>query len=241
MDSYRRHSIWMLVLLGLIFLFIFLLVRNQAHRDDTGQNVRTIAEIHPMEETNLVAYPGRTFSYPEKFNDLQSRQLAVAEQIGLSPRPATREAARKMGKNLRMIRTNKLYAVDELTHSVPYLIPIAAARLDSIGAEFQDILQRNGLPLYRFYVTSVLRTDEDVRSLRRSGNGNAVENSAHNYGTTFDIAYTRFEKLTSTHDYMTEENLKLALAQVLLNQQRAGHIFVKYERKQACFHITVRD
>ncbi len=48
------------------------------------------------------------------------------------------------------------------------------------------------------------------------------------------------DKNDRSADYMTEENLKLALGQVLLNEQRAGHIYVKYEYKQACFHITSR-
>jgi hypothetical protein len=39
---------------------------------------------------------------------------------------------------------------------------------------------------------------------------------------------------------MHQDNLKLVLGQVLLNEQRAGNIYVKYEKKQACFHITVR-
>jgi hypothetical protein len=50
----------------------------------------------------------------------------------------------------------------------------------------------------------------------------------------------RYEKVTQTRDYMHEDNLKLVLGQVLLNHQRAGKIYVKYEAKQSCFHITVR-
>jgi hypothetical protein len=30
------------------------------------------------------------------------------------------------------------------------------------------------------------------------------------------------------------------LGQVLLNRQRRGRIYVKYEKKQSCFHITCR-
>lgn len=130
--------------------------------------------------------------------------------------------------------------VEELTHSVPYLVPTAAHRLDSIGKEFADILARNDLPHYRFRVTSVLRSQEDIRRLQRC-NSNSIDNSPHNYGTTFDIGYCHFDQEVQTTDSMTEENLKLVLAQTLLNQQRARHIYVKYECKQGCFHITARD
>ena len=192
-------------------------------------------------EDSLVWYPGRTFSYKLKFNDLQAKQHAVASRIGLSRPPKDRADAASMRSRLVEIKTCDNYVVDSLTHSVPYLIPSAKRELDSIGAGFADILQRNSLPHYRFYVTSVLRTEEDIRYLQRSGNINSVTRSCHCYGTTFDLAYMRYNKVTRTRAYMHEDNLKLVLGQTLLNEQRKGRIFVKYEAKQSCFHITVRE
>lgn len=192
-------------------------------------------------ETNRVAYPGRTFNYKVKFNDMQSTQHAVASRIGLPRPPKDRSDAASMRTRLVEIKTNSNYIVDSLTHSVPFLIPSAKRELDAIGDEWADILQRNNLPHYRFYVTSVLRTQEDIKYLQRSGNINSVAQSCHCYGTTFDLAYMRFDKVTRTCDYMHEDNLKLVLGQVLLNHQRAGKIYVKYEAKQSCFHITVRQ
>lgn len=197
-------------------------------------------EQEKVPDENLVWYPGRTFSYKLKFNDLQVKQHAVASAIGLPRPPQDRNDAASMRKQLVEIKTNDNYIVDSLTHSVPYLIPCAKRELDSIGEEWADILKRNNLPHYRFYVTSVLRTQEDIKYLQRSGNINSVTQSCHCYGTTFDLAYMRYEKVTNTRDYMHEDNLKLVLGQVLLNHQRAGKIYVKYEAKQSCFHITVR-
>lgn len=199
------------------------------------------ADRAPIVEDTMVRYPGRTFSYKEKFNDSQSRQIQAAKAIGLSTLPKDRQQAAKMRSQLSLIKTNANYVVDSLTHSIPYLVPAAAAELERIGEEFADILQRNGLPHYRFYVTSVLRTQDDVKHLQKSGNINATSNSCHCYGTTFDLAYYRYNKVTRTREYMHEDNLKLVLGQVLLNHQRAGKIYVKYEHKQACFHITVRQ
>ena len=192
-------------------------------------------------EDTMVFYPGRTFSYKDKFRDLQSKQEQAARAIGLSTPPQNRQQAAKMRSQLSLIKTNENYIVDSLTHSIPYLVPAAAAELERIGEGFADILQRNGLPHYRFYVTSVLRTKDDVKLLQRSGNINATDRSCHCYGTTFDLAYYRFDKVTRTREYMHQDNLKLVLGQVLLNEQRAGRIYVKYEHKQACFHITVRE
>ena len=191
-------------------------------------------------EDTLVKYPGRTFSYKDKFRDTQAKQEQAAKAIGLKTPPQNREQATKMRSQLSLIKTNENYVVDSLTHSIPYLIPKAAMVLESIGKEFADILQRNNLPHYRFYVTSVLRTKDDVKQLQKSGNINATTHSCHCYGTTFDLAYYRFDKVARTREYMHQDNLKLVLGQVLLNHQRAGKIYVKYEHKQACFHITVR-
>jgi hypothetical protein len=219
-----------LLIVGLIFVF-----SACGTKSDSGS--RTPETI--IEDT-MVSYPGRTFSYKEKFRDLQSKQEQAARAIGLSSPPQNRQEAARMRSQLSLIKSNDNYIVDSLTHSIPYLVPAAAKELERIGAEFADILQRNGLPHYQFYVTSVLRTKDDIKQLQKSGNINATTNSCHNYGTTFDLAYFRFNKVTRTREYMHQDNLKLVLGQVLLNEQRAGRIYVKYEYKQACFHITVR-
>lgn len=212
------------------FLFCVLLLVGCTHKQKQPEII----------EDNLVAYPGRTFSYKLKFNDLQSKQHDIASTIGLPRPPKDRKDAASMRKSLVEVKTTDNYIVDSLEHSVPYLIPSAKRELDEIGNEWADILSRNNLPHYRFYVTSILRTQEDIKYLQRSGNINSVTQSCHCYGTTFDLAYMRYDKVTHTRDYMHEDNLKLVLGQVLLNHQRAGKIYVKYEWKQSCFHITVR-
>ena len=228
------------VVAALILLLILIFgIRSCQHRKDG--DIRNTVAIDPdkrLEDLYEVRYPGRTISYRIKFNDLNKKHLKAAQAIGLTTPPQTREEAEHTRGKLREIKTNRNYIVEDLTHSVPYLVPKAAARLDSIGNEFADILSRNGLPHYRFRVTSVFRTAEDIHRLQKSGNINSVKESAHNYATTFDLAYNKFDKVTNTHDFMTDDNLKLVLGQVLLNQQRAGNIYVKYEWKQCCFHIT---
>ena len=220
-----------LLLVGLIFVF-----SACGAKSDAGHQMPDT----PIEDT-MVSYPGRTFSYKDKFRDTQAKQEQAAKALGLSTPPQNRQEAARMRSQLALIKSNDNYIVDSLTHSIPYLVPAAAAELERIGEGFADILQRNGLPHYQFYVTSVLRTKEDIKQLQKSGNINATTNSCHNYGTTFDLAYFRFNKVTRTREYMHQDNLKLVLGQVLLNEQRAGRIYVKYEQKQACFHITVRQ
>ena len=182
-------------------------------------------------------------SYKRSFGDLNEKHLNVAQALGIPP-ISSREEAERMKERLQLITTNELYAVDSLTHSLPYLIPEAASLLDTIGSNFLDSLASKGLNPNKIVVTSVLRTKEDVKRLRRR-NGNASENSAHFYGTTFDISWKRFQKVEDEDGRplqdVSSDTLKLVLSEVLRDLKQAEKCYVKYELKQGCFHITARQ
>lgn len=181
-------------------------------------------------------------SYKRSFGDLNEKHLNIAQAIGIRPL-ASREEAEDMREKLRHITTSERYAVDSLTHSIPYLIPGAANLLDSIGSNFLDSLESKGLNPNKVIVTSVLRTKDDVNRLRRR-NGNASLNSAHFYGTTFDISWKRFQKIEDEDgrplQNVSADTLKLVLSEVLRDLKQADKCYIKYELKQGCFHITTR-
>lgn len=181
-------------------------------------------------------------SYKRSFGDLNDKHLSVAQVIGISPL-ASREEAEGMKENLQHVVTNEFYVVDSLTHSIPYLIPGAANLLDTIGHNFLDSLAAKGLNPNRVVITSVLRTQNDVKRLRRR-NGNASENSAHFYGTTFDVSWKRFQKVEAEDGRplqdVSADTLKLVLSEVLRDLKQADKCYIKYELKQGCFHITTR-
>lgn len=181
-------------------------------------------------------------SYRRSFGDLNEKHLNVAQAIGIPPL-ASRSEAEKMKKKLKRITTNERYAVDSLTHSIPYLTPGAAALLDTIGLNFLDSLSAKGLNPNQVIVTSVLRTQDDVKRLRRR-NGNASMNSAHFYGTTFDVSWKRFRKVEDEDGRplqdVSADTLKLVLSEVLRDLKKADKCYIKYELKQGCFHITSR-
>lgn len=181
-------------------------------------------------------------SYKRTFGDLNDTHLAVARKIGIRPL-VSREAAQELGGKLVQIAPCERYDMDSLTHSIPFLVPRASALLDTIGANFLDSLACKGLNPNRVIVTSVLRTQDDVKRLRRT-NGNASANSAHAYATTFDISYRRFTKVEDPDGRpmqdVSADTLKLVLSEVLRDLRKAERCYIKYELKQGCFHITVR-
>lgn len=181
--------------------------------------------------------------FAREFNDMNDVQLAVAQAIGVPP-VADREAADKLKTSLVKLEDTDTYVIDSLTHSIPYLIPSAKELLDRIGRNFQDSLSAKGLNPNKLVVTSVLRTEADVARLRRR-NVNASENSTHRYGTTFDLSYWRYEKVPELrgrpYEDVPPEYLRATLSQVLKDlHDEPGVCYIKYERKQNCFHITVR-
>ena len=95
--------------------------------------------------------------------------------------------------------------------------------------------------LYKIKVTSVTRTVADVKSLRKR-NTNSSLNSAHQYGTTFDVSWARYTKVDEEDTLnIDRDRLKMVLAMVLRDLRRADRCYVKHERRQGCFHITARE
>lgn len=177
-------------------------------------------------------------NYPRIFNDLNDLQLEAARTNG-TPHPLTVAELEVGLYGMQHVESNKLYKVDPLTHSAPYLVPKAKSFLDDLGEAFQDSLYNRGYDRrHRFIVTSVYRTQDHIKRLRRSGNVNATKNSCHQYGTTIDITYVRFDKPAEYR--ANDPKLLQLLLQTVYDMREAGRCYVKYERKQSCLHITVR-
>lgn len=182
-------------------------------------------------------------SFHECFADLQDTQIVAARKWGVSP-VADRKEAELRKKELVYVGSNPYYTMDEgMNRSIPYLVPQAAELLQRISRNFLDSLAIKSIPLHTLIVTSVLRTEEDVRKLRRH-NVNASEQSCHRYGTTFDISYNRYTTVSSPDGperrAVRNDSLKWVLSEVLRDLRGLGYCYVKHEVKQGCYHITVR-
>lgn len=178
-----------------------------------------------------------------RFKDVNDTQIVAAQQFGIVPL-STRDGVDSIASQLIKIESSHAFRVDSLTHSVPYLTPSASELLNTIATNFQTKLQEQGFAQYQFIVTSLLRTSDDVRKLRRV-NRNAVKNSCHMYGTTFDIAYNCFEKIDSLPDFTgndaSHKALINTLGETLKELRDANRCYVKFERGQPCYHITTRQ
>ena len=204
-----------------------------------------------VEEANTQQLPPDTrkhhkiFSVPDydkAFPDSQSVQIVAAQKYGVKPVKDDKDAENRKDE-LVYIGSSPWYHVDRLSSSSPYLVPRAAVLLQDIGRAFLDSLDAKGVPLHKIITTSVLRTKANVQKLR-THNGNATENSCHLYGTTVDICYNRYKTVQDPKGpkrrEVTNDTLKWILSEVLRDMRQQGRCYIKYEKKQGCFHLTTR-
>ncbi len=208
-------------------------IAGEASVNDDGDDVDGTGKARAKE----IIYYGKRLKYASLFADLNPEHLEVAKRVGLPSIPQTRAELSGLSE-LVLIQDNDCYVLDDLRYSMPYLTRGAAEELNAIGRAFKDSLASKKLLDYKLVVTSLLRTEEDVRKLRRSGNPNASDNSAHCYATTFDITYTRYYREDESEAFMQPYELTKVLGEVLRDRKAGGNCLVKYERKEHCFHIT---
>ncbi|MDE6811020.1 MAG: hypothetical protein K2J15_01585 [Muribaculaceae bacterium] len=170
------------------------------------------------------------------FNDSNHYQLEHARRLGIEPISDLRSYFHPRRPLVKVV-SNEDFTVDKLSHSYPFLVPEAEQLLHDIGRNFREEVKKRGGGDYRMIVTSLLRTPVTVRKLRRV-NRNATEQSTHQYATTFDIAYNKYDPVGGV-DNTNYGDLKMVLAEVIEDLHQQGRCMVKYERKSPCFHITV--
>ena len=167
---------------------------------------------------------------PELFDDSVGKHAKSYRWDGIKAKGSMDELEKlhKAGI-LEEIKTNAYFEVEDLTYSVPYLLPIGEKFLTALGERYHEKCDAAGIKYVPFVVTSLTRSTKSVKKLRR-GNRNAIENSAHLKGKTLDISYRKFEN--------NQKQLNL-FVDALYELKQEGWCFVKYERT-GCLHITAR-
>jgi len=229
--KYSVRKILTAVILFALFIYLIILALNSMVRGKTEDKV-PVPVLTKDEMSALRLYN----------NDYH---LEVARKKGLEKplvSQAELEARTSVDKSRNLlveIVDNKYYEIPHLTNSLPYLHPHAKQFLNLLGKRFCDRLEESGLRKYRFSVTSILRTVEDQKTLRKNNVNATPNNSSHYYGRTFDIAQTRFfERGNSSPVY--SYRLRNILLRELIEMQNEGKCYVLLEEQTKCIHVTVR-
>jgi hypothetical protein len=126
-----------------------------------------------------------------------------------------------------------------------------------LGQRFHAQLDSLHVPRFRMVITSALRTPEKQAALRRVNRNASKVESAHEFGTTVDVAYRRFAAplgaapinadtvraladsvLTKTAGLRSAE-LQAVLGRVIQQMRNEGKLMVMMERSQTVYHMTV--
>jgi hypothetical protein len=137
------------------------------------------------------------------------------------------------------VSSGRLLLVGKLNFSYPCLTKESKELLEVIATRFREKADRAGLKGSRFIVTSMIRTSEQMKQLRRI-NSNASANSPHLNGNAFDISYARFRSVKLFITECDKRFLKEALAEVIVELRDDGKCWATYERNQNCFHVVAR-
>lgn len=156
--------------------------------------------------------------------------LSIAQQHGVPAlKSSTQLKSYVSKKKLVRVSSGKGYRLRDLDYSQPYLVPRAKTVLSQLAKAFYA---KTGST---FTVTSLTRTMSSQNRLRKV-NGNAVAGvSSHNYGSSFDISYVRFNGRKRPNS-----RLERALHAILADFQARGQLLYIKEYHVSCFHITAR-
>lgn len=181
---------------------------------------------NPFDPAELVSYSGRLKK------DTYEEHLSAAELKGLKLIQNEYELFQRVfERSLVEANKGKGYRVDSLTHSFPYITPESKKVLEELGLAYEALAGEGNF----FTVSSATRTEEQQKALKRRNRNATDGNSSHSYGISFDISYIRFNGIREWDD-KAQRNLE----KVLNHFQQTGKIYVIKERRQSCYHVTVR-
>lgn len=163
------------------------------------------------------------------FTDDVSNHRKAYYQDGIKPQHNSNKFVKLKNKGvLKYIVSNKYFTVRELDYSYPYLLPKAHDFIYEICKTYEDSCLQNNLEYIPITITSLIRTKESVQRLKRK-NKNAIKESPHMKGKTFDISHKDFENNSKQFELFRD---------ILIQYKKKKFCFVKYE-SNGCLHITV--
>lgn len=166
---------------------------------------------------------------PDLFTDNVLRHQLAYFNDGIKPQKNDRDLDNlsKSGK-LKKLETCNLFIVRHARYSRPYLLPKAHSFIQDLSINYDKKCKSDAIKYIPFTISSLTRSKESVKHLMKN-NGNAIKNSSHLKGKTFDISYRAFNG---------NKKQTKAFIEVLNELKKQKRCYVKFERN-GCLHITV--
>ena len=136
---------------------------------------------------------GKCYGCSRIFTDNVSiHEFAYADGSGIVPQPDD-ESLNQLCKQSTLVKlkSNDLFIVRKFEFSKPYILPEGHTFIKTLADLYYTKCQEDKITYVPFTISSVTRTKESVKALQEC-NPNAIKNSAHLKGKTFDISYKAF-------------------------------------------------
>jgi hypothetical protein len=126
------------------------------------------------------------------------------------------------------LKTDSLFIIRKTRFSRPYITPKGFTFIQDLSKQYYKKCASDTIKYIPFTISSLTRSIESVEELM-DNNANAIKNSAHLRGKTFDISYRAF----NTNSKQTK-----VFIEILEELRKQNRCYVKFERN-GCLHITV--
>ena len=214
-------------LFTLSLLAISVLLKSETPKEKPAVKEVVVVVEPTIYDTPLTLVKGK--GKPTK--DYNQKHIAHAKKVGVGSLKDTAALFNLVRQEMLVaVVPDKGYLLANMTHSYPYLTENTLLALRKIGASFYEASGDSSA----FTVSSIARTEETQKKLRKRNANASKSESSHTFGVSFDISYIRYNGVKEWNYERT-----LALEGVLATMQKNGEILVLKERNQSCFHITV--
>ena len=136
------------------------------------------------------------------------------------------------------MKTSDYFYLDSFNYSFPVLTPDAKDFLDTVGARFNQQIDKTPLKGSKLIVTSLTRTTSTVKRLVRV-NRNASLRSPHLNGNSFDLSFNHF-LIRGKNDPCNLLILQETISKVLYDLRKEKRCWVTFELRQQCLHVVAR-
>lgn len=180
-------------------------------------------------ENSTRIHPGECINCSILFNDLiQDHEKAYKNHQGIQPQKDFRALDHLLQTStLVKLKSNAYYTIRESDASKPYILPKGFKFIQELSLLYKDNCRKKSIEYIPFTITSVTRTKESVAQLIEE-NSNAIKNSAHLRGKTFDVSY---------HAFSEDKKQCKCFIDALHALHKLNKCYVKFERN-GCLHIT---
>lgn len=177
--------------------------------------------------------------FHDSLNDKLNEYHSISEKQGILPVDHENAfQAHLVAEKLVKVKTSDYFYLDSFNYSFPVLTPEAKDFLDTVGARFNELIDKTHMKGSKLIVTSLTRTTSTVKRLV-GVNQNASLRSPHLNGNSFDLSFNTF-LFRGKNEPCNILILQETISKVLYDLKKDKKCWATFEQQQQCLHVVAR-